>query len=199
MSACNSTSGDSCRQLAVEWKVAGSSPTVEFFFPLLFFFFPLSFSPFLFFFLPPFFPFTLAPPLQCSSIFLVIMMFGILFPGCPTSQFGLYTVDPRLSEPHLSNPLDIRTSLIRTLDIRTSLIQTLDIRTSLIQSPRYPNLTYPNPRYPNLTYPNPRYPNLTYPIPSISEPHLSNPLDIRTSLIRTLDISEVRISRGLDK
>ena len=73
--------GGSHRQLAAEWKVAGSSPAVElwgFFLSLLFF--PLSFSPFplflpsLRFISPPsFFPFMLAPPLQCSSIFLVIV------------------------------------------------------------------------------------------------------------------------------
>ena len=28
VSTCNSISGGSCRQLAVEWKVAGSSPAV---------------------------------------------------------------------------------------------------------------------------------------------------------------------------
>ena len=57
-------------------EVAGSSPAVELFSPL---FSPLSFSPFplflpsLPFISPPsFFPFMLAPPLQCSSIFLVI-------------------------------------------------------------------------------------------------------------------------------
>ena len=76
------TPGGSHRRLAAEWKVAGSSPAVELcFFSLSLFFILLSFFPFplflssLPFISPPsFFPFMLAPPLQCSSIFLVIVL-----------------------------------------------------------------------------------------------------------------------------
>ena len=68
--ACNSTSGSSCRRLAVEWKVAGSSPAMELFFLSPFLFFPLFFPPFLFY-LPSFkFLFSLSPfisPLHARS------------------------------------------------------------------------------------------------------------------------------------
>ena len=66
--------------MLVEFKVVGSNPgVVHFFFSFLIFFSPFLFS-LPFFFSPGFFfslllstiPFKLAPPLQCSSIFLVV-------------------------------------------------------------------------------------------------------------------------------
>ena len=57
--------------MPVEWEVAGSNPSVVLFFsPFLFFLF-LSFplAAFSFFSLLSIFPFKLAPPLQCLSIF----------------------------------------------------------------------------------------------------------------------------------
>ena len=68
--------------MPVELKVAGSNPGVVHFFSLpQFFFLSFPFFPFPFFLSPGFLffllsiiPFKLAPPLQCSSIFLVIII-----------------------------------------------------------------------------------------------------------------------------
>ena len=82
--------GGGTRQLPAEWKVVGSNPAVDFFFPphlfLLSFF---SFSPFFpllsFYLSSSFCSFMLAPPLQCSSIFICTMLIIRIF-----SLFDLY-------------------------------------------------------------------------------------------------------------